>query len=256
MRGPIIIDSHVHVGRNENRWERIRPLLERVGIDTAVLSADPESYDLIGDRSIGGDLARPGGPYGLWYIGGNPFGGYRRAVPLLPPRLSDYDGVEWHCYFTESYDYGRTDEVAFASAQEFLNSSEAQKALEALEIIVACGLPIRLTESFGFTLALAERFAQAIFIIPHMGLRNGGVSRVLNTLADRPHVYFDTSIVEPNEGMVERVGFRRVLLGSDIPTGDPARAVRDVRNLNLAHEKINAILGENARRLFERKTLP
>jgi predicted TIM-barrel fold metal-dependent hydrolase len=76
---------------------------------------------------------------------------------------------------------------------------------------------------------------------------------VLNALADRPQVYFDTSLVEPNEGMVGRVGAHRVLLGSDAPGSDPAKALRDVRNLGLPPEDVAAILGENARRLFERK---
>jgi len=248
----LVIDSHVHVGRNESRWETVRPLLEAVGIDTAVLSADPEAYDLRGDRSLGGDLARSGGPFGLWYVGGDPFGGYRLVDPLLPPSLDDYDGVDWHCWFSDAHDYGSSDEVAIAEARDLLDSLDARRALEGLEAILAAGLPIRLTESLPFTLALIKRFPAGTFIIPHMGLRNGGVSRVLNALAADPRVYFDTSVVEPNEGMVGTVGWERVLLGSDAPSGDPARAARDVRSLNLPAEQIAAILGENAQRVFGR----
>ena len=248
MPEPLVIDSHVHVGRNESRWETVRPSLEAVGIDTAVLSADPESYDLRGDRSIGGDLARPGGPFGLWYISGNPFGGYRLAEPLLPRSLDDYDGVDWHCWFSDAYDYGSSD--ALAEAQALLDSADACRALEALEALFEAGLPVRLTESLPFTLALIELFPSARFIIPHMGLRNGGCARVLNALAESPRVYFDTSVVQPNEGMVRTVGAHRVLFGSDTPTGDLARAIREVRSLDLPPGEIEAILGGNAQRLF------
>ena len=110
--------------------------------------------------------------------------------------------------------------------------------------------PVRLTENLPTTLALVERYPQGRFIIPHMGLRNGGTSRVLNALASDPNVYFDTSVVEPNKGMVERVGWQRVLLGSDAPTGSPARSVRHVRELGIPEEQVQAILGENAQRLF------
>jgi len=244
----VIIDSHVHVGRNESRWETIRPTLEAVGIDTAVLSADPESYDLRGDRGIGGDLARPGGPFGLWYIGGDPFAGYRLSDSLLPRSLDDYDGVDWHCWFSDAHDYGSSDTLA--EAQALLDSTEARRALEAIEAIFDAGLPLRLTESLPFMLALIERFPTGTFIIPHLGLRNGGCSRVLNALTDNPRVHFDTSVVQPNEGMVRTVGAHRVLFGSDVPTGDAARALRDVRTLGLPPREIVAILGENARRLF------
>jgi hypothetical protein len=252
MPEPPVIDSHVHVGRNQSRWETIRLALEAVGIDTAVLSADPTSYDLRGDRSIGGDLARPGGPYGLWYVGGDPFAGYGLNDDLLPRSLDDYDGVDWHCWFSEGYDYGSSDEVAISQAHELLGSSDARRAIEAIGAIIEAHLPIRLTESLPFTLALTERFPDGTFIIPHMGLRNGGSSRVLNALADNRRVHFDTSGIEPNEGMVERVGWERVLLGSDAPAGDPARAIRDVRSLSIPPDRIAAILGENARRVLGR----
>jgi hypothetical protein len=244
----LVIDSHVHVGRNESRWEVVRPALEALGIDTAVLSADPEAFDLRGDRSIGADLAGPGGPFGLWYIGGDPCSGYRLPEPLLPRSLDDYDGVDWHCWFSDAHDYGSSD--ALAEAQALLDSAEARRALEAIEMTFAAGLPLRLTESLPFTLALIERFPAGTFIIPHMGLRNGGCSRVLNALAGSARVFFDTSVVQPNEGMVRTVGAHRVLFGSDAPGGDPARAIRDVRNLSLPPGEIAAILGENARRLF------
>jgi len=250
MPEPLVIDSHVHVGRNASRWEAVRPTLEAVGIDTAVLSADSESYDLRGDRGIGGDLARPGGPFGLWYVGGDPFSGYRLPEPLLPHSLDDYDGVDWHCWFADAHDYGGAD--ALADAQALLGSTDARRALEALEAIFEADLPVRLTESLPFTLALIERFPERAFIIPHMGLRNGGCSRVLNALAANPRIYFDTSVVQPNEGMVRTVGAHRVLFGSDAPGGDPARAIRDVRSLNLPPEQITAILGGNAQALLRR----
>ena len=250
MPEPIVIDSHVHVGRNQARWSSVRPALEAVGIDTAVLSPDPDSHDLRGERGIGGELARPGGPYGLWYIGGSPFAGYRSGEALLPPSLDDYDGVDWHCWFSAGYDYGGSGEAELADARAFLESSVSWEALTALEAAVAARLPVRLTESLAFTLALLESFPLGTFIVPHLGLRNGGVSRVLNALAERRRTLFDSSLVEPNEGIVALIGAERMLLGSDAPNGEPGKAVRDVRNLHVAPDDMAAILGENARRLF------
>ncbi len=248
----LIIDSHVHVGRNAARWDETRPTLEALGIDTAVLAAVPESYDLEGDAGLPADLSRPGGPFGLWYIGGNPFAGLQRGPARLPRRLDDFQGIEWHCYFAEGLDYGGSDELAVDAAVQLLRSAEARAALDALDAVVAARLPIRLTENLPVTLALVERFPQATFIIPHMGLRNGGTARAMNALAPNPSVYFDTSVVEVNEAMVRLVGAERVLFGSDAPTGDAAWSLRAVRSLKLPGREIAAILGSNAERLFGR----
>ncbi len=252
MAEPITIDSHVHVGRTHARWAETLPLLEAAGIDAAVLSADPDSPNLDDERDLPAALSARDGPYALWYIGGDPVSGIRRGPPPLPRDLDGYRGVEWHCYFSEAFDYGSSDDLAAATAAELLQSSDSLPALEALEALVARGLPVRLTENLPTTLALIERCPDGRFIIPHMGLRNGGTSRVLNALASNANVYFDTSVVEPNEGMVERVGWQRVLFGSDAPTGDPARAIRRVRELNIPPQQVQAILGENAQRLLER----
>ncbi len=251
MAEPIIIDSHVHVGRTHARWEETWPRLQAAGIDAAVVAADPDSPNLHDERALPAALCGPDGPYALWYIGGDPFSGMLRGPPGLPPRLEEYRGVEWHCYFSRRLDYGSSDDLDAANAAQVLSSSAASGALEALEGLVAKGLPIRLTEDLPTTLALIDRSPEGRFIIPHMGLRNGGTSRVLNALAGNPNVYFDTSVVEPNEGMVERVGWERVLFGSDAPTGDPAWAIRQVRELDIPPEQTEAILGGNAQRLFE-----
>jgi predicted TIM-barrel fold metal-dependent hydrolase len=74
---------------------------------------------------------------------------------------------------------------------------------------------------------------------------------VLNALADRPGVSFDTAGVELNEGMVSVAGAQRVLLGSGAPIGDPVRALRQVRSLRLPPDQIATVLGDNALRLFD-----
>lgn len=245
------VDAHVYVGRNESRWQTTRPELEALGIDTAVLSADPESFDLAGDRTLPGDLSRRGGPYGLWYIGGTPFAGHSRGPADLPRRLGECDGIDLHCFFSDGYDYGSSDEVAAAATRELLDSFVGRESLAALAEAVAAGLPLRLTESLPVTLALVERFPEATFVIPHMGLRNGGSSRVLNALADKPRVHFDTSAVELNEGMVEKVGPHRVIFASGTPQGDASRALHQVRALQIPPADITRILGENALRLLD-----
>jgi len=247
-----VIDSHVHVGRNHARWEETRPGLEALGIESAVLAADPEAYNIDGDAALPGDLSGPGGPYGLWYIGGNPFGGIRRGPARLPRDLSDFQGVEWHCYFSQGFDYGGSDELAAAAAVSLLESEAARPALEALEAVVAARLPVRVTEALPVTLALIERHPEATWVIPHMGLCNGGTARVMNALAGSPRVLFDTSIVELNEALVRRVGAERVLFGSDAPMGDAGWSLRGVRGLDLPPGQIAALLGENARKLFGR----
>ncbi len=251
MLQSMIIDAHVHVGRNESRWQTTWPELEALGIDTAVLSADPESFDLSGDRTLPGDLSRREGPYGLWYIGGTPFSGILQGVPTLPRDPRDYQGIDWHCYFSDAYDYGSSaDEETAAEASEYLDSAEAQPALAVIEELVGAGMPIRLTETLPITVGIIERLPQGVFIIPHMGNRNGGVARVLNMFAKTSRVHFDTSSIEPNEGMVETVGAKRVLFASGAPHGDVARALRVVRAMDVPAAALEDILGENARRIF------
>ena len=254
MPEPKIIDAHVLVGRNESRWQTTWPALDALGIDTAVLSADPESYDLAGDRTLPGDLSRRDGPYGLWYIGGAPFSGIQQGAPTLPRDIRDFQGIDWHCYFSDRYDYGSTaDEESIATAAQTLDSREAQPALATLAELAGAGLPIRITETFPVTVAIISRFPEAVFVVPHMGNRSGGVARVLNALAASPNVYFDTSGIEPNEGMVGTVGASRVVFASGAPHADPSRALRVVRALELPPADVQRILGENARRLFAPK---
>jgi Amidohydrolase len=247
----IIIDSHVHVGRNEARWDETRPMLEALGIDTAVLAADGGSASLDGDRGLPGVLSRPGGPFALWYIGGEPFSGIEVGPAELPRDLEDYQGIEWHCWFSAGYDYGSgADEVAAAEAEQLLGSEAARTAWEGLDEVVERGFPIRLTESLPVTVAIVARYPQATFIVPHMGLRNGGTARVMRALARNEQVYFDTSAVEPDEALVRRVSAARVLFGSDAPAGDVAWALRGVRALDVPADDLALILGGNAERLF------
>ncbi len=216
------------------------------------MAADPDAYDLDSDATLPGDLSRPGGPFGLWYIGGNPLAGFRRGPARLPRNLDEYQGVEWHCYFSDGFDYGGSDEATAAEAAEVLRAEVARPALDLLEALAAARLPIRITENLPVTLALIERLPKATVIIPHMGLRSGGTTRVMHALADNPRVHFDTSVIELNVALVEQVGAARVLFGSDAPEGDVARSLRAVRGLDLPPADIAAILGENAQRLFDR----
>jgi len=249
---PPIIDAHVQVGRNTLLWSQLRRELEGAGVLTAVLSASPHSPHLDDDRTLPLDLARPGGPFALYYVGGQPFCDTVFGPPGLPHDIAEYDGVSWHCVLSPSLDYGGSRSYGYWDDRDAGTVLESSGALEALQRLEELDLPLRMQEHLPVVEAVRERLPRLRLIIPSLGRTTGGVTAATRRLAGDERVWFDTSNTELNEALVKRVGFERLLYASDYPAGSPAENIRQVRLLRIPAEQQQAILGGNLLRLLAR----
>ena len=104
-----IIDAHVHIGRRHLPMDEVKGVLDRAGVDRAVVFADPESSDIPGDNQYVLEMARENGHIPFIYIGGNAYS-QNRPFPRLPDpgALEPYSGIKWHCWFTPGHDFGGT----------------------------------------------------------------------------------------------------------------------------------------------------
>lgn len=247
-----IVDARVHVSRTTSQWPRVHETLRRAGVDTALLSAHPESPQLSDDIALPLDLARDEGPYAALYVGGNPYSGHRRGPIVVPAKIERYSALQIRCFFSPSLDFGG----ATTSAQWDPDAIDAvvgrDDIAELLDAAEAHQMPVWLTEHFPVTLALIERFPAVRFIIPKMGAMNGGSAAVLNALAGHSHICFDTSCGELQESIVKKIGFRRILLASGYPFNEPADALEQLCSLKLPDEEIEAMAGGNLLQLIER----
>ncbi len=246
-----IIDARVHVSRTIAEWPRAREALRRAGIDTALLTAHPESPQLSDDITLPLDVAGPTGPWAAFYVGGNPFSGHRHGPITIPKTLARYRALHIRCFLSPSLDFGgattssmwEPDELAAAVGREDLGAL--------IESAHALGMPVWLTEHFPVTLGLVERFPEVRFVIPRMGAMNGGAAHVINALANHDNVYFDTACGELHEAVVRRIGAERILFASGYPYNDPAEALDQVGHLDLPDDDIAAIAGGNLLGLLE-----
>ncbi|MGD9496343.1 MAG: amidohydrolase family protein [Armatimonadota bacterium] len=240
-----IIDARVHISRTIAPWPRAREALRRAGIDTALLTAHPDSPQLSDDLSLPLDVAGANGPWAAYYVGGSPFSGHRRGPLRVPANLGRYRALHIRCFFSPSLDFGG----ATTSAQWDPDSLEAAAGRADLgELIAAAadlGMPVWLTEHFPVTLALIDRFPRVRWVIPKMGAMNGGTAQVLNALADHDTVFFDSACGELHESIVRRIGPQRILFASGYPFNEPSEALDQVGHLNLPDDQIAAIAGGN-----------
>ncbi len=247
-----IIDARVHVSRTIAPWPQAKETLRKAGVDTALLSAHPESPQLSDDIPLPLDLASEDGPYAALYVGGNPFAGHRRGPIEIPPNFDQYDAVHIRCFLSPSLDFGG----ATTSAQwdpESLDEAIRREDLAALlEAASNREMPVWLVEHFPVTLGLIDQYPEVRFVIPKMGAMNGGSAAVLNALVSYTHVCFDTSCGELHESVVKRIGYRRILLASGHPFNDPGDALRQLCSMKLPDEQIGAIAGGNLLELIGR----
>jgi len=249
---PPIIDAHVQVGRNTLLWSHARRELESAGVVSAMLSASPDSPHLDDDRELPLALARPGGPFALYYIGGRPFCDTMPGPPKLPEDIAEYDGVYWHCALSPSLDYGGSRSYGYWDDRDVGTVIEATGVLPVLERLQELRLPVRMQEHLPVVEAVRERLPRLRLIIPSLGRTTGGVTAVTKRMAGDPRVWFDTSNTELNEAVVKRLGYERLLYASSYPSGTPAENIRRVKLLRISPTQQQAILGENLLRLLNR----
>ncbi len=247
-----IIDARVHVGRTQSTYPQAQRALQHAGIDTALLCAQPESPQLSDDVAFPLDLARPEGPYACYYVGGNPFGGYRRGEIRIPHNFDRYSALYVHCFLSASHDFGGAVTSAEWDPDSLRQAVEREDLAQLLRRAAEVGMPTWLCEHFPITLSLIERFPDNVFVIPRMGQMNGGAATVINALHANNNVCFDTAGGEVHEAVVKRLGYERVLFASGYPYDEPRRCLDMVSALDLADEQIEAIMGGNLLRLIQR----
>lgn len=243
----MIADAHAHIGAHLP-LDDYAGALERAGIETAAVFADPESPTLASDNPW--VLAEAGrrGWIPFLYVGGN---AYADTLPepeiRLPDDLGDYAGVKWHCRLTPGHDMG---------GRPLVTAGEAERGLEARDVAGALGafgrmgLPVIFEEAFEVTVRAVGLFPEVTFVIPHLGMLNGGADRVVAALGGFANVLFDTSLAVPPPGLVGELSAGRLLFGSDHPYGSPGAGLRGIRSLRLPEEDEAAILGGNLARLL------
>jgi predicted TIM-barrel fold metal-dependent hydrolase len=118
-------------------------------------------------------------------------------------------------------------------------------------VLIHCGHPI-----FSLPWSIEElivNFPEAKVILGHMGHGNiVYINASIDIAARHPNVYLETSGMPEHAKIataVERVG-NRVLYGSDAPFHDPAVEMLKVRVSGLDESGVQAVLHDNAQRLF------
>ncbi len=247
-----IIDARVHISRSTTPWAGVREVLRKAGVDTALVSAHPESPQLSDDLALPLDVAGEDGPYAACYVGGNPYAGHRRGPINVPGNLASYHAVHIRCFLSPSLDFGGATTSAQWDPESLEEAVGRDDIAELLDAAQQLEMPVWLIEHFPITLALIERFPEVRFVIPKMGAMNGGSAAVLNALAPQAHILFDSSCGELQESIVERIGFRRIMLASGYPFNEPSEALEQLCSLDLPDEQIAAIAGGNLLELIDR----
>jgi predicted TIM-barrel fold metal-dependent hydrolase len=111
-------------------------------------------------------------------------------------------------------------------------------------------LPFLFEESFSVTLEFVTRYPSLDIIIPHMGARSGGETRIIRALWDTPNVYFDTSLAQLDETTVARLGSGRIVFGSGFPYGDPDSELDKVDRLPIPDDMKEDIFGDTVTALL------
>jgi len=240
-----IIDARVHLSRSTHPWAQAQQALRAAGIDSALVTAHPDSPQLSDDLGLPLDIATPDGPWAAYYLGGNPFAGYRRGPVRIPSDFGRYQALHIRCFLSPSLDFGAATTSSFWDPERTEEALTHEGLAEIIEAAHARGMPIWLTEHFPITLALIDRFPEVRWVIPKMGAMNGGSAAVLNALAERENVLFDTALGDVHESVVRRLGHERILLASGYPFNEPAWALDQVGRLDLPDDQIAAIAGGN-----------
>ncbi len=239
-----IIDAHVHIGRRHLPMGKVQGVLDRAGVDRAVVFADPESSDIPGDNQYVLEMARDTGHIPFIYIGGNAYS-QNRPYPHLPdPKaLEPYRGIKWHCWFTPGHDFGGTN-LGMDEAQ--IHEALTEPRMSALmDKVMEMAIPVNFEEHFDVTLQFVDLYPDVNIIIPHMGGLNGGSQRILAAVGHRSNVYFDISLAGISEGLIREYGAGKFLCGSDYPYGSPSWSIDRVQKLNVNEEERQAVFSGN-----------
>lgn len=114
---------------------------------------------------------------------------------------------------------------------------------------------------------IIQKYETLPIILTHMV--DGNKEDVLRCKADYPNVYFDTSIVVTGSDslkrynkpswlsddevveMFDKIGYDRIVFGSDYPWGNPVKDIERIMGFNITHEQKEAIFYNNMAKLLK-----
>jgi len=239
-----IIDAHVHIGRKHLPLEHVQDVLDKAGVDRAVVFADPESPDIPGDNQYVLEVADRTGHIPFFYIGGNAYS-TNRPFPQIPDpeEVEPYRGIKWHCWFTPGHDFGGS-RLGMDGTQ--IDRALTEPGMAALmNKVREMGIPVNFEEHFEVTVRFIELYPDVSIILPHMGGLNGGTDRILSAVGDKTNVWFDVSLSGISEGLISSYGSGKFLCGSDYPYGSPSWSVDRIRKLRISEEERGELFSGN-----------
>ena len=233
-----IIDSHTHWGPSVTMGTKVttEELLrqaERSGVSRIVIFPFPSTA--LADEGINGRLLDETNrvekfiPY--YYI--------PETMKPIPTGKGFYGG-KWHW---------------MRGVQDSSSNYQALKDPKLIEFIEASeriDLPIVLEEELAFTKVFVEKTKSLKIIIPHLGGLGGNPVDFVDAFKGRENVYFDTALASADTVMkfIDRIGYERILFGSDIPFGTMKWELEKVLSLGIGDDKKEWILSKNLKRLI------
>jgi predicted TIM-barrel fold metal-dependent hydrolase len=135
-----------------------------------------------------------------------------------------------------------------SSNYQALKDPRLEEFIEASERI---DLPIIFEEEFTFTEAFIKKTKNLKIVIPHLGALGGNPMDFLHTFKGRENVYFDTALASSDTVMkfIEKIGYERILFGSDIPFGTMKWELEKILSLPIGEEEREWVLSKNLKRL-------
>jgi hypothetical protein len=241
-----IIDSHIHCGIQNVYWayKNVKPLMDKANIESACMFAPVEDIYDRNNYYFKDDLSwqqcrKRANDYLLnlsttelvfpYFFVWNDF----RYEDLS----QDFKGIKWHRHSDEpEYNY------------------ESDRCERFLQEIYSRSLHIVYEETYAHTLYFVKRIAgRIIIIIPHLGMINGGFSRLVKAgIWEEKNVYADTALASPNAiyEFIQRYGSEKLLYGSDWPFGSPPSEVRKIMELDIPEQDKKNIFSNNILRLL------
>jgi len=244
-----VIDAHCHMGRWYNfnvpngDASGMVAMMDRLGF-TACIAAHHASigpdFRYGNDEVIRAMQDFPGRIYG--YVGVNPNYPETELIRELDRCMeAGMVGVKLHPDVHQC----PVDDVKYAAVWEYAN----ERHLPVLSHTSTGGRnPVQTFEK------LAEKYPNVAIILGHSGFGSEGAEKSIEAALKFPNIYLEIagSVITYGilERMVNRVGAKRVLFGTDMPFLDPRPQLGRVAFAKVSDEDKRQILGLNAVRIF------
>ena len=233
-----IIDSHTHWGPSvtmgtEVMTEELLGQAEQTGVSRIVIFPFPSTA--LADEEINERLLDEADRIKIFI----PYYYIPETMKPIPDGRGFYGG-KWH--WMRGIQDG-------SSNYQALEDSKLREFIEASERI---DLPIVFEEELAFTEAFVKKTNHLKMIIPHLGMLGGNPMDFLQAFKGRENVYFDTALTSRDTVMrfIEKIGYERILFGSDIPFGTMKRELEKVLSLPIGDDKKEWVLSKNLKRLI------